>query len=120
MRSLRALAMLCVLLAPSWASCRAQASRKVYHMTDSLTLVEHGDTVLFVRSADDAAPRDAIAPDGKPVVLVALLRADSTYVLLSGKRTPMNPTVAKHVRAMLTMARDEAAGRLPRPPGLKQ
>jgi hypothetical protein len=82
----------------------------------NITLVERGDTLLWIRGPSEAVPRDSLAADGKPVVMVALLLPDSTYVLLNGHRTPMNPVLAKHMRAALQMLRDEDAGLLPRPP----
>jgi hypothetical protein len=111
---------LCLVLGAS-ASCRAQQAPRtprtvVHHVLDNATLVERGDTLLWVRGPSETVPRDSIGPDGKPVVLVALLLPDSTFVLLSGRRTPMNPALAKHLRAILQMARDEGAGRLPKPP----
>jgi hypothetical protein len=110
-----------VLLAPVFSSCSAQSARDprpatvVHHMTNTTTLVEHGDTLLVIRGPSEAVPRDSIGADGKPIVMVALLLPDSTYVLTNGRRTPMNPSVAKHLRAILQLARDEDAGRRPKP-----
>ena len=115
MRPPRVSALLCLVLAPSWASCRAQTTRTVHHMTDSLTLVESGDTLLWIRGPSDAVQREALGRDGKPIVMVVLFESDSTYVLLRGQRKPMNPAVARHVRGVLTMAREEDAGRRPKP-----
>lgn len=113
MKALMTVGVLVLLAAPS---CSAQPSvtmtpaRVVHRLMDSLTLVEHGDTVLMVRSPDADAPRSAVAADGKPVVMVTLFRGDSTYVLMGGKQTPMNPQIAKHLRAILLIAREETAG----------
>lgn len=118
MKSLMTVGVLFLLAAPS---CSAQPSvamtpaRVVHHLTDSLTLVEHGDTVLMVRSDNADTPRTALASDGKPVVMVTLFRGDSTYVLMGGKQTPMNPQIAKHLRAILLIAREETAGTRRRP-----
>ena len=112
MRILSAVAAIALMGAPA---CRAQAPRVVHHVTDSLTLVELGDTLLFIRGPSDSARRDAVAPDGKPMMMVALLKPESTFVVVGGKRTPMNPIVAKHVRNILAMAREEAAGFRPKP-----
>jgi hypothetical protein len=84
-------------------------------MKADVTLVERGDTLLWIRGPDESVSRDSIAPDGKPLVMVALLTPDSTFVLSGRKRTPMNSDLAKHVRALRQMARDEAAGSLPKP-----
>jgi DNA-binding transcriptional LysR family regulator len=119
MNSIRLLAIACVFIAPTWSGCRAQAPqtgrRAVHHIDANTTLVELGDTLLWIRGPDESVRRDSIAPDGRPLVMVALLTPDSTFVLWSGKRTPMNPALAKHIRALRQIARDEDAGKLPVP-----
>jgi hypothetical protein len=119
MQSLRSTALGFIFCALGWAGCRAQAPRTtavVNHLSDSLTVVERGDTLLWIRGPSDAVSRDSIRADGKPVVMVALLLPDSSYVVLYGRRVAMNPVVAKHMRILRQMMHDEQAGRLPRPP----
>lgn len=113
MKTLLTIALLGVMVVPA---CDAQsAQRTVHHLSDSLTLVEHGDTLWWVRGPSDSVAHDALAADGKPLVMAALLKGESTYVLLRGEKRPMSPALATHVRAILLMAREEEAGRRPRP-----
>ena len=119
MQSLRSAALGLIVCALGWAGCGAQAPRTVmvvHHESDSLTIVERGDTLLWIRGPSEAVSRDSLLADGKPLVMVALLRPDSAFAILRGQRTPMNPVVAKHMRAFLQILREEDAGLRPRPP----
>ena len=119
MRSIRIITVATVLPAPGWAGCRAQAPQTerqiVHHVNANVTLVERGDTLLWIRGLSEAVSRDSIASDGKRLVMVSLLRPDSNFELRGGKWTLMNPALAKHLRAIRQIARDEDAGLLPKP-----
>lgn len=54
-------------------------------------------------------------PIGGADTLTFLLRKDSAFVLISGRRYPMDSTTDKHVRYLLFVARREAANPITKP-----
>ena len=49
-----------------------------------------------------------VTKEGIEGPITMLLLGDSTFVLLRGERTPLNPVVANHMRRVLAMAQEDA------------
>ena len=112
-------------LLASTAPVAAAQAAKQYDVGGS-PLIEHGDTLKMVlsptqkqtlRARLDSTARSKGEPPSKSVLdtLTVLLRADSGFVLLSGRRFPMDARLAAHFRHLREIARREAAHPLTTP-----
>ena len=112
------------LLVSTAPTVAAQAA-KVYDV-GGRPLIEHGDTLKMLLSPAQKqtlkARLDSIARSkGEPALvsvldtLTVLVRPDSGFVLLSGRRFPMDARLAGHFRNLREVARREAANPLPTP-----
>ena len=94
------------------------ADAKVYDF-GGRTVIERGDTLKLVFAPGELAnlvmkmhatqkvPAPRHIPPGLDT-LVILLRPDSAFVVLSGKRFPMHPRLAEHFRNLRFYARRDA------------
>ena len=112
------------LLVSTAPTVAAQAA-KVYDVGGT-PLIEHGDTLKMLLTPAQKqtlkARLDSTARSkGEPAVqsvfdtLTVLVRTDSGFVLLSGRRYPMDARLAAHFRNLREVARREAAHPLTRP-----
>ena len=93
------------------AQTAAASSRIVYRLNPEMTLVENDDTLIWIRSANDSGKQRGATKANGLMTITFLLKGDSTFVLMHGKRTPLVARWARHVRVLRSIARDERSGK---------